>query len=76
MYFHDCNGEESEKIGLEEDAPLQWNTQSVNITTIIKVKIDFNLPALSAKNVVKWNYHVDDSTKGRYNTILGKDLLT
>ena len=23
-----------------------------------------------------WKYYVDDSTKGRYNTILGRDLLT
>ena len=23
-----------------------------------------------------WKYYVDESTKGRYNTILGRDLLT
>ena len=55
---------------------MQWNTQAVNITTNIKVKIDFTLPALSAKTFVTLNYHVDDSVKGRYNMILGSDLLT
>ena len=44
--------------------PMQWNTQAGNITTNLKVKIDFTLPALSATNVVTWNCHVDDSAKG------------
>ena len=52
-------------LGLEQDAPMQWTTQDVNIKTNIKVKIDFTLPALSATNVVTWNCHVDDSAKGR-----------
>ena len=53
------------KLGLEEDTPMQWNTQAVNITTNIKVKIDYTLTALSATNVVTWKFHVDDSTKVR-----------
>ena len=44
---------------------MQWNTQAGNITTNIKVKIDFALPALSATNVVKCNCRVDDSDNGR-----------
>ena len=62
-------------LGLEQDSPMQWNTQVGNITTNLKVKIDFTLPALSATNVVTWNCHVDDSSKGRYDMILGRDLL-
>ena len=54
---------------------MQWTTQAVNITTNLKVKIDFTLPVLSTTNVVTWNFHVDDSTKGRYNIILGRYLL-
>ena len=50
--------------------------QSGNITTIIKVKVDFTLSALSATYLVTWKCHVDDSTKGRYYMILGKYLLT
>ena len=44
--------------------------------TNIKVKIDFTLPEISAMNVVMWKCHVDDSAKGRYDMILGQDILT
>ena len=46
-----------------------------NITTNIKVKVDFTLPTLIAMNLVMWKCHVDDSARGRYDTILGHDLL-
>ena len=65
-----------EKIHPEKDTPMHWNTQSRNITTNNKVKIDSTLPALSATNVKTWNCHVDDSTKDRYDMILGQYLLT
>ena len=65
-----------QKLGPEEDTPMQWNRQAGSNTTHLKVKIDFTLPALSATNVVTWNFHVDDSNKGRYDMILGQDLLT
>ena len=55
---------------------MQWHTQAVNITTNLKVKVDFTLPALSAMNVVTWRCHVNDYTKGRQNMILGRDILT
>ena len=54
---------------------MQWNTQSGNITTNLKVKVDLTLPTLSATNIATWNCHVDDSAKGRYNMILGRDIL-
>ena len=63
-------------LGLEGDAPMQWNTQAGNITTNINIKIDFTLPALSPTNVVTWNFHVNYSAKGRYDMILGQDILT
>ena len=44
---------------------MQWHTQAGNITTNIKVKVDFTLPALRATNVVTWRCHIDDSVKGR-----------
>ena len=65
-----------ENLGPEKYAPMQWHTQAVNITTNIKVKVDFTLPELSMANVVTWKFHVDDSTKGRYAMILGQDVLT
>ena len=69
-------GRQVEKIYPEGDAPMQWNTQARNIMTNLKVKIDFTLPALSATNVVTWNFQVDDSAKGRYDMILGRNILT
>ena len=65
-----------EKLHHEKDDVVQWNTQAGNITTNLKVKIDFTSPAVSATNFVAWNYHVDDSAKGRYDMILGQDILT
>ena len=55
---------------------MQWHTQDRNITTNLKVKVYFALPALIAINVMTWKCHVDDSGKGRYNIILGRDILT
>ena len=55
---------------------MQWRTQAGNINTNFKVKVDFTLPAISATNVVTWKCHVDDSTRGGYNMILGRYLLT
>ena len=55
---------------------MQWNTQAGDITTNIKVNVDFTLPILSATNVVTWKFHVDDCAKGKYNMILGRDILT
>ena len=65
-----------EKLYPEKDAPMQWKTQAGNITTDLKVNIYFTLPALIATDIVMWNCHVDDSANGRYDMILGRDLLT
>ena len=54
---------------------MQWHTQAGNITTNIKAEVEFKWPELSAKNVITWKCHVYDSAKGRYNTILGRDIL-
>ena len=48
----------------------------VNITINLKIKIDFSFPELSAMKIVTWNFHVDDSAKGRYDIIFGRDILT
>ena len=63
-----------EKLSLEKDAVMQWHTQDGNITTNKKVKVDFTLTALSATDFVTWDFHVDESTKGRYDMILGRYL--
>ena len=55
---------------------MQLNTQAGNITTNIKVKIYFTLPALRTTNFMIWKFHVDDSARGRYDMISGRDILT
>ena len=45
-------------------------------TDNLKVKIYFTLPELSATKIVTRNCHVDDSAKGRYYLIVGRDILT
>ena len=62
------------RVRVEKYSVMQWQTQDINITTNIKVKVDFTLPALSLTNVVTWKCHMDDSAKGRYDMILGRDL--
>ena len=44
--------------------------------TNLKVKVDFTLPALNTATVVTWKFHVDYSAKGRYDMILGRNLLS
>ena len=60
----------------KEDDGMQWHTQACIITTNLKVKIYLTLPEFSATKIVTWNCHADDSTKGRYYMILGRDILT
>ena len=64
-----------EKLHPEKDDVMQWHTQAGNITTKNKVKVYFTLPALNTTNTVAWDFHVDDSSKGRYDMILGRYLL-
>ena len=58
------------------DYVVQWHAQARNVTTKIKVKVYFTLPAFSATNVVTWKFRVDESSEGRYDIILGRDILT
>ena len=55
---------------------MQCHTQSDNITTNLKDEVYFNLTTFSVTNVLTWKYYVNDSTKGKYYMILGRDLLT
>ena len=55
---------------------MQCHMQSGIIINNLKLKIDFTLPEHSVTEIVTWNCHVDDSSKGRYDMVLGRDLLT
>ena len=65
-----------QKIHPEKDSVMQCHMKSSNINTNHKVKLEFTLPALSTTYVMTWKCHVDDFAKGRYHTILGRDLLS
>ena len=66
----------AENLHIEKDDVMQWHTHAMNFNTNLKVKIDLTLPTLSTTNVVTRICHADDSTKGRYDIILGQYLLT
>ena len=40
------------------------------------VKLVSYLPEFSAKIIMTWKCHANESTKIRYNMILGRDILT
>ena len=49
-----------EKTLLKIDAVMQWRTHSGNTTSNLRVKVGPTLTQLSATNVLKWDYHVDE----------------
>ena len=56
---------------------LSWNSLRMklgNITTNLKVKIDFTLPEFSPTKISTWNFHLDEYDKGKYNMILVRYL--
>ena len=60
----------------KKNTVIQCHKQAYNITIKLKAEVDFTVTELSAKHVVAWKCQVDDSSKGRYNIILWRDLLT
>ena len=64
------------KINHKGDSIIQWNTQLSNITTNLKDKIYFILPQLSTTKTVTEHFHVGDSSKGRYDIIVHRNILT
>ena len=53
-----------------------WKTQAGNFKTSKKVNVEFYLPEFSVTKMVTFKCHMYDYTEGRYNKILGRDLLT
>ena len=51
-------------------------TQSGKFTNSKKVNLYLCLPEFSGTKIVTWKCHVDEYTNGRYDMILGRDLLT
>ena len=44
-------------------AMMQWHIKVGNITTNLKVKVDFTLPVLSTTDVVTWKCHMYESVE-------------
>ena len=65
-----------ENLYPEKDAVVQCHTQSGNITTNLKVKLDFTFPILSATNMVTCKFHVDELSKGSYGITLVRVILS
>ena len=64
----------TEKLNPKRDAVTKWHKQAGIITTNIKVKIYLNLHGIIVTKIVTWNFHVDNSAKGRNGIILGRNL--
>ena len=54
---------------------MKWHTQGGKINTNLNIKIDLTLSELSATEMLTCDCHVDEYTKGRYDIILGRDIL-
>ena len=63
------------KLNPKEDAGMKWHTQVGNITTNMRVKIDFTLPGFIVTKIVTCYCHVDEFSKVRYNINLGRYQL-
>ena len=64
------------KLKTKESGKTTWENEAGNFETSKKVNIDSCLLEFSATKIVTWKWHVDVSTNGRYDMILGRDLLT
>ena len=64
------------KLNPKEYATMYCHMQADNITDNLNFKVYFTLPKLRAKTIVAWGFHVNDSAKGRYDMILGREILT
>ena len=51
-------------------------TQAGKFMISKKVNVEFSSPELSATKIVTWKFHFDESTNGKYDIILGRDLIT
>ena len=63
------------KIKTKESEKTTWGTQARKFTTSKKVNVDFCLPEFIAMEIVTWKWHVDEYNNGKYDMLLGRDLL-
>ena len=54
---------------------MQWHTQAGSTTNKLNVKIHFTPTEIIMAKTKTLNFNVDDSSKFRYDIILGRDLF-
>ena len=64
------------KIKTKEEDRTTWKIQAEMFTISKKADVDFFLLGFSATKILTWKCHIDDSTNSRYDTILGRHLIT
>ena len=69
------NGIMTQKLKYKPDTSTEWITQAGKFTAKSMANIYFNLTEFNATKIVTWKCHVDESTKGQYDVIIGRDLL-
>ena len=71
------SGKYAKRLRKKKTKPQRWVTQAGTIKTNQRAKIDMILPELDATKIMTWYCHVDDSlVLGRYDMIIGRDLLS
>ena len=61
-------------LQLKQTSTTNWNTAAGNFKTAKTVKADFKLPEFYTNRIINWKFHVTSSL-GRYDMILGRDIL-
>ena len=69
-------GKPTSKLRTKEAKKTTLEIQYGKFTNSKKVNVDFCLPNFIETKIVTWKCHVDNSTNGIYDMILGRDLLT
>jgi hypothetical protein len=64
-------------IKQDKDSKTTWSTMNGQFTTEKTGLVNFSLPEFNLKNLITWEFHVDDRSKASdtYGMIIGRDLL-
>ena len=66
-----------QKIQKKKTKQVCWSTQWIGFNTNYTSKVKFVPPDIYSKNILAWNYHVDDwQGNHRYDIILWRDILS
>ena len=63
------------RIKYKPEVYREWSTQPETFTTKLIDNVEFTDLESSAKKIVTWGFNLDESTKGFYCIIIGRNLL-